>query len=214
MPSTDTKAETSGKHRVEFTTVRDSRNRRIAGLAVRNGRFYAVLWAERGDGSKGVRRFPLMAEDGEPIRTITAAKDALDALKANRRGNALPQAGRKPSFDSFATDYLGMAATRAKKSGTLENEEQAINRWRAHIGPTRIDRVATPAIKSFIEMRLRGCALGGKKFAAASPRTVKLDTVALRNVLKAATDAGHLRELPRFPKLATPPAPAPMLRSG
>jgi integrase len=187
--------------------ARDSRNRRIAGLATRNGRFYGVLWADRGDGTKGTRRFPLLDGDGVPIRTLTAAKDAFDALRNSRRENALPQPGHKPSFDTFAAEYLAMAVTQRKKPGTLENETQSIARWRAHLGTVRIDRIATPAIKRFMEIRLSGCTLGGRKFGVAAPRTVKLDLVVLRNVLKTAAEAGHVRDIPRFPKIAVPPPP-------
>ncbi len=41
----------------------------------------------------------------------------------------------------------------------------------------------------------------GKHYKTASGRTVALDLVALRNVLCAAEDARHLKELPRFPKV-------------
>jgi len=187
--------------------ARDSRNRVIPGLQIRNGRFYAVLWADRGDGKKGARRFPLLDEAGKPIRIVSVARDALDVLKGSRRENDLPAAGRKPQFDVFAAEYLQSAATLRKKPGTLENETQSVARWSAYLGTTRIDRVNTPAIKRFMEMRLAGCELNGRKFSAAAPRTVKLDLVVLRNVLKAATDAGHMGDLPRFPKLAVPPPP-------
>lgn len=193
--------------------VRDSRNRRIAGLSTRNGRFYGVLRADRGDATKGTRRFPLLDEDGAPIRTLTAAKDAFDVLKNSRRENALPQPGHKPPFDTFAAEYLAMAVTRKKKPGTLENETQSLARWRAHLGTARIDRIATPAIRRFMEIRLSGCTLGGRKFDDAAPRTVKLDLVVLRNVLKAAAEAGQLRDIPRSPKIAIPPPPCRALLS-
>ena len=61
----------------------DSRNRRVSGLAIRNGRYYAVLRSDRSDGSKGMDRFPLLDVAGEPIRTLTQAKEALDALRTN-----------------------------------------------------------------------------------------------------------------------------------
>ena len=39
-----------------------------------------------------------------------------------------------------------------------------------------IDRIATPAIKSFAELRMRGCKIGNSwEYAPAAPRTVKLD---------------------------------------
>jgi integrase len=187
--------------------VRDSRNRRIAGLSERNGRFYGVLWTDRGDGRKGARRFPLLDGDGGPIRTITAAKAAFDTLRNARRENTLPQPGHKPAFDAFAAEYLEMASTRAKRGATQNKESDALARWRIHFAGIRLDRIATPLLRSFVEMRLRGCKLDGKTYEAASPRTVTLDLIALRNVLKAGVEAGHLREIPRFPKLQTPPAP-------
>ncbi len=54
-------------HGPQFIAARDSRNHRVFGIFTRNGRFYAVLWADRGDGRKGVRRFPLLDEAGAPI---------------------------------------------------------------------------------------------------------------------------------------------------
>ena len=194
---------TGDLHKAQFIAARDSRNRRVSGLATRNGRFYAVLWADRGDGRKGVRRFPLLDDNDEPIRTLSKAKDALDALRSKRRGDKLPTAGRRPLFADFAKQYLEMASTRAKKPGTLENETQSIGRWSAHLGGFRLDAIKTPIIKSFNELRQReeGCTLAGKHYRRASGRTVMLDSIALRNVLRAAEDAGHLAELPRFPKV-------------
>lgn len=195
---------TKALHSAQFMAVRDSRNRRVSGLCTRNGRFYAVLWVDRGDGRKGVRRFPLLDADGQPIQSLTAAKDALDLLKAKRIEDKLPKAGRKPLFADFAAEYLGMASTRAKKSGTRENETQAIARWSAHLGGFRLDAIKTPIIKSYAELRQRedGCVLAGKHYKPAHPRTVSLELVALRNVLRAAEDAGHLDDLPKFPKVA------------
>jgi integrase len=168
-----------------------------------------VLWADRGDGRKAARRFPLLDADGEPIRGLTEAKHATDLLKAKRIENRLPKAGRRPLFAEFAAEYLRMASTRAKKPGTLENETQAIKRWSAHLGGFRLDAIKTPIIKSFAELRQRsdGCILGGRRFKVASGRTVALDLVVLRNVLRAAEDAGHLDALPKFPKVAKVESP-------
>jgi integrase len=69
-------------------------------------------------------------------------------------------------------------------------------------------------IKDFAEKRLNGCRLRGKFYGPASPRTVALDLIALRNVLKAAIDSDHIRELPRFPRIKVPPSPRrPLLTS-
>ena len=90
----------------QFVPVRDSRNRRVRGLCTRNGRFYGVLWVDRGDGRKGSCRIPLVDDQGESITTLTAAKEAVEILRGRRRDNLLPAAGRKPSFDDFAATYL------------------------------------------------------------------------------------------------------------
>jgi integrase len=195
------------RHAGQFIAARDSRNRRVPSLCIRNGRFYAALWADRGDGRKTARRFPLLDSDGAPICTLTEAKEALITVRESRNKNALPQAGRKPIFDFFADEYLQMASTRQKRPRTQEKEQAALDLWRRHLGNVRIDRINTPMLKTFMELRLRGCRLGKKKYSAASPRTVMLDLIALRNVLKTAIEAGHLRDLPRFPKMKTSPPP-------
>lgn len=197
------RSETQGQG--AFSPVLDSRNRRLSGLYIRNRRYYGMLWAVGRNGRKNARRFPLMSEEGEPIRNVTDAKAALAMLKAKGLEEKLPPPGHKPSFDSFAAEYLAMQSTRAKKTGTLENEAQAITRWRSHLGTVRVDRIDTPLIKAFAEMRMSGGPIAGKKYGKASPRTANLDLVILRNVLKAAVEAGHLRDLPKFPKIKAPP---------
>jgi len=195
---------TKVNHGAQFMAARDSRNRRVAGLCTRNGRFYGVLWADRGDGRKVVRRFPLLDHAGEPIRGLSAAKEALDAQKSKRHEEKLPKAGRRPLFSDFATEYLGTASTRAKKPGTIQNETQTLARWSAHLGGLRLDAIKTPVIKNYVELRQRegGCTVAQKHYKAAHPRTVSLELVVLRNVLRAAEDAGHLDALPKIPKIA------------
>ena len=187
--------------------MRDSRNRRVPGLYLRNGRFYGLLWAEgKTTGKKTARRFPLQNEAGEPCRSLVEAKEAFERLKGNRRENALPLAGRKPGFSAWADMYLGLEATRSKRAGTLENERQAIKRWKDHFGATPLDRISTPMIHGYRERRLAGGEVAGRILKPASPRTVELDFTILRNVLAAAIEAGHLRALPAFPKLRVPEA--------
>jgi integrase len=195
------------KHAGQFIAARDSRNRRVPGLYIRNGRYYAVLWSDRGDGRKVTRRFPLYDDNQRPIRTLTEAKAALITLRQDNQQERLPLAGHKPGFNVFSTGYLNMALTRAKRPRTQEKEKASIELWRGHLGDVRVDRINTPMLKSLVEKRLGGCRINNKDFGPASPRTVALDLVALRNVLKAAIDAGHIQELPRFPKMKTPPPP-------
>src|SRR5215813_10469690 len=116
-------------HRSQFMAVRDSRNRRVPGLYVRNDRFYAQLWIDLGNGKKSARRFPLRDEMGEPVRSLSRAKDAVVSLLESRKKNTLPKIGTKPPFTSFAAEYLGMASTGQKKKGTQEREAASLDLW-------------------------------------------------------------------------------------
>jgi integrase len=192
-------------HRSQFIAVRDSRNRRVPGLYIRNDRYYAQLWMDPGNGRKSARRFPLRDQDGQPVRSLLAAKDAVLSLRESRKRNALPKTGAKPTFANFVRSYLETALTSQKRKGTQDREAASLELWCAHFGSVRIDRITTPMIKEFVELRLRGCTLRSKRYDPVSPRTVAIDMIALRNVLNAAIDADHIRELPRFPRLSVPP---------
>jgi integrase len=194
-------------HRQQFIPAVDSRNRRVPGLCSRNGRYYAQLWIDLGNGKKSSRRFPLHDEHDQPIRSLSEAKEALISLLDRRKKNALPQRGQRPTFATFASQYLQMASTRQKRKRTQEKEAAAIELWSAHLGHLRIDRITTPVIKDFVEKRFNGCRLRGKHYEPTAPRTVALDLIALRNVLNAAIDSDHTRELPRFPRVTVPPPP-------
>jgi integrase len=187
--------------------VTDSRNRRVPGLSIRNGRYYGQLWIERSDGRKAARRFPLM-KDLRPVATLAEAKEALEVLRHERRENALPTEGRKPSFADFADSYLTSGSFLAKKPGTQQNERQALERWKAHLGGVRIDKITPALAASFKDARLKGEKLGTTRSRKAGKRTVNMDLITLRNLLKAAEEQGHLRSLPKIALLPKPP-PAP-----
>src|SRR6266403_4689078 len=93
-------------HGAEFTPARDSRNRRVPGLYLRNGRYYCQLWVDLGNGKKGARRFPLVDGDNQPVRSLPAAKEALEIKRHERRENKLPSAGRKPLFADYRELYF------------------------------------------------------------------------------------------------------------
>ena len=205
------KVQPKETHYPSLAIVRDKNKRKIAGLYVRNGRYYAQLWVARPDGvGKSAKSFPLVTPEGIACRNISEAKEAREKLRTSRQEETLPQAGRKPKFSTWAADYLKLTHTLAKKAGTLENEKQSIARWQAHFDTLTVDKITTPLISAFKEKRLNGGKFGAKKFSAASPRTVRLDFIMLRNVLNAAKEAGHIRQLPDFPKLKVP---APQRRS-
>ncbi len=182
-------------HGAQFIGVRDSRNRRVRGIYTRNGRYYAQLWVSREDGTKTARKFPLLTPDGAPVTNLAEAKEAAEVLRNDRRENVLPMSGHKPKFADYVETYFAKPHVTAKKPGTLENERQALNRWKAHLGDVRIDRIEASDIAAQRDKRLR---------AGASPRTVNLDIIAIRNVLKAAVEDEYLREMPKAKILKAP----------
>src|ERR1700736_4820580 len=206
-PLTNPRRSQTALHRAQFTPARDSRNRRIPGLYLRNDRYYGQLWADLGNGKKGPRRFPLMDGDNYPIRSLQAAKEALDIKRHERRERKLPTIGRKPLFSDYCDAYFDKAQVQRKRPGTIENERQAIRRWCHHLGHVRIDHIATPIISAYVDRRLKGGGFASRKLKPVSERTVNLDLVVLRNVLNAAIDDGHLRELPKIKMLDEAPAP-------
>ncbi|XHR31302.1 MAG: site-specific integrase [Chthoniobacteraceae bacterium] len=85
----------------------------------------------------------------------------------------------------------------------MENKRQALKRWKAHLGNVRVDRIEDSDIASFRDKRLRD---------GAHARTVNLDLIALRNVLKAAVEDNYLREMPKAKTLKAPkPERRPLL---
>src|SRR6266487_4562017 len=81
-PKTLRSKQSGGNHVAQFTPARDSRNRRVPGLYIRNGRYYCQLWIDRGDGRKSARRFPLFNSENLPARNLNEAKEALE-IKRN-----------------------------------------------------------------------------------------------------------------------------------
>ena len=147
------------------------------------------------DGAKTARKFPLLTPDGVSVANLSEAKEAADVLRSNRREKALPISGHKPKFADYVETYFAKPSVAGKKAGTLENERQALNRWKKHLGDARIDRIDASDIAALRDKRLRG---------GAHPRTVNLDIIALRNVLKAAVEDGYLREMPKAKTLKAP----------
>jgi integrase len=192
-------------HPAQFIPARDSRNRRVPGLYVRRGRYYAQLWVDVGNGKKAPRRFLLRDGDNQPVRTLGLAREALEIKRHERRENRLTNVGRKPLFTDYCATYFEKAKVQRKRPGTLANERQAIARWCDHLGHVRIDQIATPIIAAYIDKRLKGSIFCGRKLEAVSERTANLDLLVLRNVLNAALDDAHLRELPRIKTLQEQP---------
>lgn len=185
----------------------------LKGLQIRNGKYYAYLKVDGGDGPAKPRRFTLLTPEGVPVSNLTEAIKALAVIRVARASSALPTAGKKPSFRTYAETYLSKASTVAKKPGTVMNERKIIALWQSHLGSVIIDKIKAPMIASFREKRLTGgLTINGKLYDAITARTANLDVVILRNVLKSALLDGYLRFLPQLPRLKQkPPAKRSLL---
>jgi len=129
-------------HRVQFIPARDSRNRRIPGPYLRNDRYYAQLWIDKGDGTKTARKMPLLDDADKPITTLVAAREALEVKRHQRRESILPTPGFKPTLAAYTETYFAKAIMASKRPGTIQNETQAMARWKAHMGGLRLDKIA------------------------------------------------------------------------
>lgn len=177
-------------HVASFAKVLDGRKQPIRGLWVRNGRFYAQLKIENAiTGIKKTKRVPLMDKDGNAVETAAQAVKEMERLRTQRADNTLPILSRQQKFSDYAKTYLGYigAGQGAKKPGTVEKETAILGRWNDAIGGLRLDQVKRVHVNRFIESRLK---------ENVSPRTVNLDVIALRVVMKRALSDGLIQRLP------------------
>ena len=173
-------------HAPSFQAVFDSRKRKVPGLWLRGSRYYAQLRIDLGNGRTGPRRIALTAAN------LDEAKAELERTRTARRGGTLPTTGFRPKFEDFAREYLAGPMLAQKKTGTQNNERQSVDRWIAHMGGIRLDKITAPMIHSFREKRLT---------TGRAARTVNLDVVGLRNVLKLAVERGLIERLPEVRQL-------------
>jgi len=170
--------------RYKYRKVRDGRKQPIRGLWTRNGNFVARMATEDEDGMKRTRWVPL-----EGAETVAQAQEQLKALHVDRARNELPTLKRTPKFADYAYqyfDYFG-TVTDAKRPATIQKERGTIRLWTEHLGGLRLDKIRRIHINRFIEKR---------QAEGISGRTVNLDIIALRNVLKKAIDDQWLKVLP------------------
>ncbi len=192
-------------HAPTFAKVLDGRKQPVRGLWQRGDRFYARLSIENfSNGEKRVRRVPLVNSDGNAVDTVPQAIAELNRLRTQRSDDTLPKLGRTPTFAAYADEYLATikAGQGTKKPGTIAKEKTTIALWKKHLGGIRLDKIRPAHVAGFMKKRLA---------AEMSKRTVKLDIIAFRNVLKQARDVDeHITELPVPPGInrelkSTPP---------
>jgi integrase len=168
-----------------FQKVLDGRNHPIRGLWQRNKRFYARFSVEDpSNGRKEVRRVPL-----KDVETVAEARKALNKLLTRREDSDLPSLKRAPKFEDYEKTYLAYltVVVDAKRPATVQKERYILQRWREHLGAIRLNNINRAMINAFIAKR---------QAAGISGRTVNLDVIVLRNVLRRAIDDGWIKTMP------------------
>ena len=139
----------------------------------------------RVSGETSARRIRLEAT------TIETAKAEMARITEQRKHpEGLPKTGLRPLFSDQAKKYLEFhrsTSESGKKIRTIQREGHSLIHWIAAIGNVRLDKITKPMITSVIKSRLQ---------AGIKPRTVNIDVIALRNVLKDAKEDGQIGYLP------------------
>jgi integrase len=168
-----------------FQKVYDGRRQPIRGLWVRNNRFYARIAVEDPEnGRKDVRRVPL-----EGAHTVAEARKAFNQLLTKRDDNDLPVLRQAPKFADYVNTYLDhlKVVTAAKRPAPVQKERYVLRLWSTHMGSIRLHHINRAMINGFIAKRQAG---------GRSGRTVNLDIIILRNVLRHAIGEGWIKTLP------------------
>jgi integrase len=173
-----------------FEKVKDGRRQPVRGLWKRGERYYARLAVENPlTGVKAIRRIPLEDKDGNAVHTVPQAIAELRRLQTHRGDNTLRTVERTPKFTDYAARYLEFIGSGqgAKKPATVEKEKSILSRWTEHLGQLRLDQIKRVHVNRFVEKRLSG---------GASARTINLDVISFRVVLKRALSDGLVQRLP------------------
>ncbi len=195
----------------QFKKVFDGRKQRIRGLWRRGESFYAQITAEDAiSGKKVVRRVRLEDGDKNPVQTVAEAAKAMRRLQLGRdteQGLKLDPR-RTPAFSEYADTYLRHfeMVKDAKRPATMQAERVCIRRLKEFMGTVHLRA---------IDKKLVNGSMAQRQSDGVSARTVNMEHMVLRNILRKAIDDGLLSSLPidgvRWLKYS--PAKKPLLTS-
>jgi integrase len=173
----------------QYSKVFDQRKRRVRGLWERNGTFYAQLTVlDEATGKKIVRRIRLEDADDKPVSTVAEAVKVMSKLKVKREDNTLSLSPKRtPSFAEYAQQYLTHCeALKNKTKGTIHRERSCINNLNPVIGELRLRQITKAIVMRYMATR---------KNKGLSSRSINIEIVTLRNVLRHAVAEGLLPDL-------------------
>lgn len=182
------KGAPEGRHvPLQYRRVLDGRKQPVRGLWIRGERYYAQLRVEI-DGKSAPRRVALTNPSGAPCASVAEAKSALERLKLRRQDDQLQahDIRQAPTLREFVETYLEDVKLR-KRPETYRKEEHILRRWVSALGGRRLNAIRKADILDFRAARLED---------GASPRTVNLDVIVLRQLLKHALDQDRIGTLP------------------
>jgi integrase len=139
---------------------------------------------------------PLVDKDGAAVQTVAQAVAELKRLQTHRADNTLRTVERTKKFCDYAKHYLEFVSSGqgAKKAGTVAKERTILGRWTDAIGQLRLDQIKRVHVNRFVESRLKEVDTDGNPKVCA--RTINLDVIGLRVVLKRALSDGLIQRLP------------------
>lgn len=167
----------------------DLRKRRVRGLWERNGAFYAQLTVmDEASAQKTVRRTRLEDADGHPVATVAEAVKVMNKLKGKQADQGLSLIPKRtPTFAEYAKQYLAHTeALQNKSRNTIHRERSCINNLNPVIGELRLRQINKAVVMRY---------MAGRKTKGTSSRSINLEIVTLRNVLRHAIAEGLLPNL-------------------
>jgi integrase len=173
----------------QYSKVFDQRKRRVRGLWERNGAFYAQLTVvDEASAQKTVRRTRLEDADGHPVCTVAEAVKVMNKLKVRQAENGLSLIPKRtPTFAEYAGQYLAHTERLQNKSkNTIHRERSCINNLNPVIGELRLRQINKAVVMRY---------MAGRKTQGMSSRSINLEIVTLRNVLRHAIAEGLLPDL-------------------
>ena len=182
----------SKKHAGSFLPVIDSRKRKVRGLVMRNGNYYAQMRIPLDSGKSKAVRIPLKS-----TRLDDAIAEA-EKLRTERRTGELHLPGNRPKFADFVAAYKTSAPFLKKKKNTRRNEILSLNRLVEHLGGTRIDWIKVKALTSFRDDRAKD---------GVGSRTINLDLITFNNVMKYAVASELIKTPPKIKGLEEADSP-------
>src|SRR5437870_6057023 len=113
---------------------------------------------------------------------------ALNKLKVQRDDSALKLSPKRtPGFAEYADRYIAyVEALKDKSQGTIHRERSCINNLKEHLGELRLRAITNAVVKDYMAKR---------KGQEMSARSINIEVITLRNILRHAVDEGYLPEL-------------------